>query len=276
MKTGRFTAFRSDEYLIQTDIYNGPLDLLLELIERAELDITLLSLAQVTDQFLATVRAMETNRPDDVSAFIVIAARLIQLKSAALLPKAPVEIGEIDEASDDDLATQLIRYRRYKQLAETLSYIEDTGFRSYERLAAPNLGIEPPLDLQDLTLEKMASVASLLFRKKAQPKAVSTVLAGPRLTIKDRILTILDRLKRGKTFLFSSLFRGNRPGNEPINDENTPVESKVTVVVTFLAMLELMKRRVIQISQPERFGDIEIEPLDAEFGADEFKSEFSE
>ena len=254
----RFTAFRSDEYRVETDVYQGPLDLLLDLIERAELDITLLSLAQVTDQFLETVRGMEGNHPEDVSAFLVIAARLILIKSSALLPKATVEIPELDESGDEDLAAQLITYRRFKQLAEELARIEESGQRAYERLAPPQLGYEPPLDLSDLTLERLAAVAAQLFRKKAEPRVVSSVLKGPRLTIGDRIRALLDRLKAGDSVSFSSLLVS---------------PTRVEVVVTFLAMLELIKRRVIRIDQPELFSDIEIVALDGGVDGGDFEGE---
>ena len=142
----QFRPFQSDRYQIETDVYQGPLDLLLELIEKAELDITVLSLAQVTDQFLETVKQMEEDDPSEVSAFIVIAARLILIKSRALLPQPPGVISDLDEDSGEDLAQQLILYRRFKQLAGWLNQREDIHFQSYERLSAPNLDFEPPLD----------------------------------------------------------------------------------------------------------------------------------
>lgn len=257
----RFTAFRSEAYRIETDVYQGPLDLLLDLIEKAELDITLLSLAQVTDQFLETVRSMEGDRPEDVSAFVVIAARLIQIKSAALLPRMNAETVELDESGDEDLAAQLIAYRRFKQLSEQLSRIEDSGRRAYERLAPPVLGFEPALDLKDLTLARMAQIAAQLFRKKAEPRVVSSVLSGPRITIGDRIRSLIARLREVRTVSFSSL----------ISSRN-----RVEIVVTFLAMLELIKRRVIEIDQSDLFSEIEIEALEADAIGDDFRSEFSE
>ena len=105
------------------------------------------------------------------------------------------------------------------------------------------------MDLSDLTLERLAAVAAQLFRKKAEPRVVSSVLKGPRLTIGDRIRALLDRLKAGDSVSFSSLLVS---------------PTRVEVVVTFLAMLELIKRRVIRIDQPELFSDIEIVALDGD------------
>src|SRR5512144_516146 len=99
-------------YTVATPVYEGPLDLLLQLIERAELDITTLALAQVTDQYLAYLRAMEEHAAEEVSAFLVIAAKLLQIKSEALLPRPPVrEVGEEDPGAA--LAQQLLMYKRF-------------------------------------------------------------------------------------------------------------------------------------------------------------------
>jgi segregation and condensation protein A len=108
-------------------------DVLLVLIEKAELDITVLSLAQVTDQFLAYIERMEDDNPAEVSAFIVIAARLIQIKSAALLPNAAVQLQNLDEDSGESLAQQLILYRKSNS-GSLLAAREDQDLRSWDRL----------------------------------------------------------------------------------------------------------------------------------------------
>src|SRR5512135_468158 len=103
-------------YTVNTPVYQGPLDLLLQLIERAELDITRLALAQVTDQYLAHLRAMQDAPAEEVSAFLVIAAKLLQIKSEALLPRPPVRV-EGEEDPGEALARQLIIYKRYREIA---------------------------------------------------------------------------------------------------------------------------------------------------------------
>jgi hypothetical protein len=93
-------------YTVNTPVYEGPLDLLLQLIERAELDITAIALAAVTDQYLTYIRALQNNaRPDEISAFLVIATKLIQIKSEALLPRPPVR-----EVGEEDPGESLVRY----------------------------------------------------------------------------------------------------------------------------------------------------------------------
>ena len=257
----KFTTFHSDHYQIETDMYQGPLDVLLELIEKAQLDITILSLAQVTDQFLEYIRAIEGDNPAEVSAFIVIAARLIQIKSAALLPHTDSEIPDLDEDSPESLAQQLILYRRFKQLAVWFAQREDLNYRTYERIGTPDIGIEPPLDLSNLTPAHLAEIAAKLFMKKAEQPELSTILTQPRITIRQRIKLLIDRLKeRGRTS-FGRLLTG---------------DSKMEAVVTFLAMLELIKRDAISVKQDDIFSDIEIFPAEEADLDVEFVSEFGD
>lgn len=255
------SAFHSDQYQIETDLYQGPLDVLLDLIEKTELDITVLSLAQVTDQFLAYIEQMEDDNPAEVSAFIVIAARLIQIKSSALLPNTSVQMQYLDEDSGESLAQQLILYRRFKQLAAWLAAREEQDLRSWERLHTPDVGIEPPLDLSDLKLSRLAEIAGFLFSKKQTLPELSTVMGIPRITIGQRIKFLIQKIKIGEKLNLSSILRNG---------------SRVEAVVTFLAMLELMKRNVIQIEQYGIFEDIEITAVEHLYQDTEIISEFGE
>jgi segregation and condensation protein A len=127
-------------YTVQIEGFEGPLDLLLRLIEREELDITTLALARVADAYLAYVRAMPAPDPADLSAFLLIAARLLLIKSRALLPRQPPPAppdSSIDDA--EQLVRQLREYQRYKQVAAVLRLWETEGRRSYARLAPPPL-----------------------------------------------------------------------------------------------------------------------------------------
>jgi segregation and condensation protein A len=109
-------SHQTENYRVNTEVFEGPLDLLLQLIERAELDITRLALAQVTDQYLAYMRTLQEHDAAEVSAFLVIAARLIQIKSEALLPR-PVERPVGEEDPGEALARQLRLYRMFKRAA---------------------------------------------------------------------------------------------------------------------------------------------------------------
>ncbi len=253
--------FHSGQYRIETDLYQGPLDLLLDLIEKAELDITVLSLAQVTDQFLDYVHAMKEENPTEVSAFVVIAARLIQIKSAALLPRQKVNISDVDEDTGEALARQLITYKRFKLLADSLAEREDRNFHSWLRVGVPDIGIEPALDISGWNGQMLARIASRVFTPPKPAKSLEKVMKKPRLSIHDKIKLLVSRIKKSTSVLFSSLLRS---GN------------KNETVVTFLAMLELIKQNAVVIHQESNFGEIQIEKTESFDEKHEFHSEFGE
>jgi segregation and condensation protein A len=245
---------------VTTPVYEGPLDLLLQLIERAELDITRLALAQVTDQYLAYLRGMQDRLAEEVSAFLVIAARLLQIKSEALLPRPPMrEAGEEDPG--EALAQQLIMYKRFRQIAEMLSAREESGLRTYLRLAAPPR-LETALDLTGIGLPELVASANAIFFSGRNLPELSTVVSAPRITIREKIELIASTLKRLKHTTFQLLLHKNA--------------SRLDVVVTFLAMLELVKRRLVQARQEKLFGSIAIEPTETWVGDEPLELEFGE
>jgi segregation and condensation protein A len=229
-------------YTVQLPVFEGPLDLLLELIERAELDITKVALAEVTDQYLDHMRALQEHRLDDLASFLVIAARLLQIKSEALLPR-PVEREPGEEDPGDALARQLIEYRRYKQIAELLSQREQRGMRSFFRIA-PVRSMEPKLDLGGITLTDLRR--ALVDALAASPKEASLgrVVVPPQVNIRDKIGLILRAIRAAGKATFRNLISG--------------VESRIEVVVSFLALLELVRLGRIIAEQSELFGEIEL------------------
>jgi segregation and condensation protein A len=253
-------AHQVGAYKVSTPVYEGPLDLLLQLIERAELDITKLALAQVTDQYLAHLRNLQERAADDVSAFLVIAARLLQIKSEALLPRPPVrEAGEEDPA--EALARQLLAYKRYKEIAQTLHAREAAGLRTYLRLA-PSPKIQGTVDLSEYTLNDLVSAVKSAFAGTDDRPELKTVVAAPRITIRDRIRHIVSKIKISQHTSFRRL----------LDTRHTRLE----VVVTFLAMLELVKRRYLKATQEALFGDIELIPAEEWDDDPEFDLEFGE
>lgn len=252
-------AHQTEGYQINTPVYEGPLDLLLQLIEHAELDITTVALAQVTDQFLAYLHNLQQLDPGEVSAFLVIAARLIQIKSAALLPKPVFDLGTPEEDPGEALAQQLILYKRFKELAQELTRREDANLRTYLRVAPPP-AFEPKLDLTGLTLDDLLAAARDVF-SQSDKIPISDVVNMPRITIREKISAILEELKKKGETTFRALF-GSRP-------------SRPELVITFLAMLELIKRDIIEARQNVLFADItmrsisdwnEDENVELEFG----------
>ncbi len=233
-----------NQYAVQLPVFEGPLDLLLELIERAELDITRVALAQVTDQYLAHLRQPESLRLSELSSFLVIAARLIQIKSEALLPRPP-ERAAGEEDPGDALARQLIAYKKYKQIAILLAERQTANLQTFVRLAPPPV-IEPRLDLAEITIADLAFAYREALANQPEPGKIDPVVVAPRIRIRDQIDTILAAVRRAGQVSFRTL----------LNRTMTRIE----VVVSFLAMLELVKQRQIQVEQEELFGDIRIVP----------------
>lgn len=249
---------RQLNYKVQTPVYEGPLDLLLSLIERAELDITTVSLAAVTDQFLTHINSMEQLNADEISAFLVIAAKLIQIKSEALLPRPPVrEAGEED--AGQALVDQLKLYKRFKEIGGWLSAREQANLRTHLRVAPPPK-VEPKLDLSNITLEKLVAAAEEVFAREKAKKPLASVIAAPRVTIREKIDMISKMLKDVQRASFSSLVKDSK--------------SRLEIVVTFLAMLELIKRYRVQAHQEGLFGDIEIDRMEDWSEEEEIEIEF--
>jgi segregation and condensation protein A len=251
-------SHQTSGYKVAIPVYEGPLDLLLRLIEHAELDITAVALAQVTDQYLTHIRQLENGRPDEISAFLVIAAKLIQIKSEALLPRPPVrEVSEDDPA--ENLARQLRIYKRFKELANLLEDRDAKGLHTYLRLAPPPK-IEGRLDLSEITLADLLEAALSTFMQENEKQALGTVISAPRVTIRQKIAYISDLLSKNKNSNFKAL----------VGEAN----SRLDVVVTFLALLELVKRYRVSARQETLFGDIEIERSDDWDLEEEFELEF--
>jgi segregation and condensation protein A len=253
-------SHQAGAYRVTTDVYEGPLDLLLQLIEHAELDITKLALAQVTDQFLDHLRHMQERAAEEVSAFLVIAAKLIQIKSEVLLPRPPTrEAGEEDPG--EALALQLLAYKRYRAIASLLAEREAAGLRTYLRIAPPPK-IEGRLDLSGITVNDLAAVAASLFNQSDARSSLSSVVPGPKVTIREKISLISRYLNHKTRVTFQKLLGEDR--------------SRLDIVVTFLALLELVKRHLVIARQEGLFGEIELEAVNEWNENEEFELEFGE
>jgi len=249
-----------DAYTVITPVYEGPLDLLLQLIEKSELDITKLSLALVTDQFLDYIRNIPENSIENVSSFLVIASRLIQIKSEAILPRPPSrEPGEIDPG--EALALQLITYKRFKELSNILANRQVQNIHTYPRLA-PAPRIETSFELQGLTLEDLFLAAQYIFLQENSETFLGMVVPVPKITIREQIKVIADYIKRYQRGTFGELFIGKK--------------HRLEIVVTFIALLELVKRRMVFAHQDGIFGQIEFEPAEIWTEDLEFDLEFGE
>ena len=234
-----------NRYHVELPVFNGPLDLLLHLIEREELDITAVSLAQVTGQYLAQVRRMGEGEIDQLIDFISIGARLLLIKSRALLPR-PIFLPGDDEDEEDPaeaLLRQLVTYKRFKAAARWLDERQRRGLRTYLRVAPPPR-LEGHLDLSGVDVHTLLEAMGAVLAR-VETKEESLTVARPRqLTIEDQIDKLRKCLGQGRPFLFS--------------DSITDPRDQTEVAVTLLALLELIKRREAQAHQSRMFGPIEV------------------
>ena len=242
-------------YNIKIDAFEGPLDLLLHLINRLEIDIYDIPVAAITEQYVAYIHTMKELELDIASEYLVMAATLLAIKSKMLLPKHEEEWDEdeeeylMDEDPRDELVAQLLEYKKYKEAADEFKNMEA------ERAL---LFTKPPIDLSpytedvnverqdlDVSLYDMISAFQKLMRRKKLKKPLQTRITRQEITIDKRIQELKNFLKeKREKVLFSALF---------------DTEEKEQIVVTFLAVLELMKQNEIQVEQTNNFEDIFIE-----------------
>jgi len=233
------------DYLIKLPAFSGPLDLLLHLIERQQLDITTISLYRVTEQYMAQIATLDEGRIEHLVDFLVMAARLLLIKSRALLPRTPslLDLEEEEEDPAEALVRQLREYKQFKMAASWFAAREESGKRSYLRVAPPPR-LEGKLDLADVTLGTLiAAMNAALARADERDESVS--LARPRrITLEGQMGRLRYRLRNGESALFEELLPAN--------------SNRVEVAITLLAVLELIKRREVTARQPILFGPIEI------------------
>jgi segregation and condensation protein A len=229
------------DYRVQLPVFEGPLDLLLYLIERQELDITKVSLARVTDQYLEHLRLMEERRAGELAEFLVIAAKLLLIKSQALLPQPPPPPGPEEEDVGEELARQLAEYKRFKGVAAGLRQREEEGMRSFVRLAPPPK-IEPQLEF-DLTLDGLLALVRQALAVELPAPPVGRVGPPPqRVNLQERSAAIEAAAHTMGRVAFSSLL--------------SEAASRLEIIVTLLAVLELLKRQRIRVEQERLFGEI--------------------
>ncbi|MXY95274.1 MAG: hypothetical protein F4047_03105 [Caldilineaceae bacterium SB0670_bin_27] len=233
-------------YPVSLPTFDGPIGLLLHLIEREELDITEVSLVAITDQYLREIEAMQEIEPEALADFLVVAARLLYIKSRGLLPQPEGEEEE-EKSNSEALIQQLLDYRRFRAAAGELRLRASIGLRTSARLTPPQM--DRRLDLSALTIEKLADAAQKALSNFPSDPALPSVRAYP-ITVAEKIESIRERIRRragengksGGSLTFSGLLSQSR--------------SRQEIIVTFLAVLELIKQKEIAAAQEKTFGEI--------------------
>jgi segregation and condensation protein A len=233
-------------YRIDLPAFAGPLDLLLHLIERNELDVTAISLATVTEQYLEQIEQLKQEKVEHLIDFLVIGARLVLIKSRALLPPVPSAMLDDEEEEDpaEALARQLREYKRFKEAAAWMAEREAAGLRTYLRIAPPPK-LESRLDMSGVTVEALiAAVTAALERSDQMEESVAVAVKKRTMTIEGQMNKLRNWVKAQQQVYFHELLTGST--------------SRVEISITLLAVLELIKRYEVDAFQPELFGPIEI------------------
>ena len=238
-------------YKVKLQSFEGPFDLLVYLIENAEMSIYDIRISEITNQYLEYIKAMEENDINVATEFMVLASTLIEIKAKMILPRMSIE-GQVMEEEDPraGLVERILEYKRFKKAAEILQEKEERSQHIFEK---PQEDISGYLDNTDeylsLDLKQFASAFSRCIQKKQKVEAVRkhyTRIERERSTMESRIRMILGAVRRkiGQIFSFRELV--------PNKDD------RYDVVVTFMSLLEMAKERVVRVDQKSLYGDIEV------------------
>lgn len=245
-------------YPVSLPIFEGPLDLLLHLIEQEKLDISEVSLVAVTDQYLQTIDQLEELVPGALADFLLVASRLLYIKSTRLLPRPPSDDDE-EEETGESLVQRLLEYRRFKRVAEALRELDEENARAFARTPSA-------VDLAGLPqrLPDFGDLDSGLLQKALQRALRRIPVAPPppevkpyTVTVAERIETVRERLAR----LQGPQASPDQPVQLSFIHLLEETQSRIEVIVTFLAVLELVKQRVVEAYQESTFGEIVIRPV---------------
>ena len=234
-------------YQVKLEIFEGPLDLLLHLIKRNEVDIYDIPIARITHQYLEYLELMRTLDLDIAGEFLVMAATLIYIKSRTLLPSMAAE-----EESEEDLREQLVQrlleYQRYKSAAHKLQDFEERRQELFNR----NIPYTPDGEEQSnaplgVSLFDLLLALQRVLNRTEPAESNYEVEAASGPTLEEKISMLWEVLAANSGCTFNSLFATQY--------------SKADIVLSFLALLEMIRRRLIQIVQPKPFGEIYIKPV---------------
>lgn len=240
--------------------FEGPLDLLLHLIEKNKVSIYDIPIVEITNQYLDYVNHMDKEDLNLISDFLVMAATLIDIKSRMLLPREEEEESE-EEDPRTELVNRLLEYKKYKYISQELADLEDSaGLHLFKPATVPPevARYEPPVDLDELldglTLARLQTIFHQVMKRKEDKidrvrSSFGTIKKEP-ISLEERIGSVMDYARKHRTFRFRQILEQGA--------------DKLEVVVTFLAILELMKIGKIHLTQEHLFDDMEIETLEAE------------
>lgn len=232
--------------IIKLEKFEGPLGLLLQLIEKEEMDITQISLAKIADQYIEYIRSSDNLKPEEMADFLVVAAKLLLIKSRALLPFLRGE----EEEEIEEFEQQLRMYKEFLEAAKKLEAIigkkKFSFAREFDRRAILQSAqiFSPP---KKLTAGELASVFSEIIKTIKPVEKLEEKSLERAVSIEDKILAIQETLVNRLKISFNNILAS--------------AENKTEIIVSFLALLELIKQRNVVVAQGEMFGEIEINKI---------------
>jgi segregation and condensation protein A len=235
-----------EEYRVQLDVFEGPLDLLLYLIKRDEVDIYDIPIELITNQYMRYIELMRMLDLNIAGDFLVMAATLMMIKSRMLLPAE--ERSEIDEEEEEDprwdLVRQLVEYKKFKDVAMRLQVMEERQENAFAREGeGVKLGSDADLALQDVSIFDLISAFSETLKRVKEEEL--TEIFAERFTVGEKIDALVGVLREEGRVAFSSLFAN--------------MASRQEIVCTFLALLELIRLNQVRAVQDDHFSEIMIE-----------------
>ncbi|AGB40582.1 hypothetical protein Halha_0609 [Halobacteroides halobius DSM 5150] len=246
-------------YEVKIDTFEGPIDLLLHLLNKNEVQIYDIKISEITDQYLDYIATMQKLDLDVASEFLIMAARLIEVKAETLLPSKQGQDQDKDKKDNKDprqkLVERLLEYKKYKDLATKLQAFEAEERKSYTRNVAPllsQLEFEEENPLEDIGVDDFAAAfKKVLIRHKLKQEDKTedkqegiSHLTPQEVTIKEQQGYIMQQLVATKGLNFTDLF--------------VDLETKLEIVVTFMAVLELIKMKEVKVEQIDNFARIKI------------------
>jgi segregation and condensation protein A len=245
-----FETVAETGFLVRLNDFEGPFDLLLHLISKHKLEVTELALHVVTDDFIAYLKDQGSDWDlDETTEFLVVAATLLDLKSAMLLPNGEVEDEEdiaIFEARDL-LFARLLQYRTYREVSTVFAAMIDAESGRYyrqARLPEPFASLMPEL-LFSVKPAQLAEIAQKVFAPKPAPPTVGLGhLHSPKVSVREQALVLLDKLKRRSSCSFRYLVQD--------------ADSTAVVVARFLALLEMFREKLVTFDQAEALGELQV------------------
>lgn len=237
------------DYRVRISNFEGPFDLLFHLIEKAEMDIYDIPIAEITRQYLEYIYGIEDLDLDNASEFIVMAATLLQIKSKMLLPKETNGKNELSADADDpraELVQKLLEYKKYKEISLMLKDMEEKRLGVMYKNAEIIDDIDEDKLLLNITLNDIKAAFDEIVKRYMDSKSVNNKLEQQLMeeefTVDEKIEDIRELVKHKKTAVFNELF--------------AKAKSKLEIIITFLALLELIKLREVCAYQKSAYGDI--------------------